>query len=166
MSHADLLIRPDLGRKAYRLRCAFTVPAFTVRPGASPTECVTRRNVYDEAVKRSAVKVAEKFVVDMGLQGWEIEEKHGFQISGPHTVTPIRSIPKRSRQEHWQLPAEKALSILYFGGKIPRLGPDPGYVTAVAPLNESEDWEYRIAAVFSRPTLVFEYDETQKDESA
>jgi hypothetical protein len=141
MAHTLNLIRPDLGKKAYRLRCAFTMPAY---PRA-------------DFLAKAKVEAAELFVEDMAKQGFAYRDEHGFRMSGPYVPTKVGSIPKRHEQERWHQASRDMLPSL-LNGNPPRVK-DPGYVFAPLTLQTSDLWEYRLAGVFVHDTIVVEYPE-------
>ena len=139
----SLIFRPDRGRKGYRLRCRFAVPAF-------PNE---------HFLEKAKFVAAEQFVKDMETQGWDYLDAHGFRMTGPYGV-PIKQpeLPRRSQQEQWQVKARQAQGAVQAGARL-LVPPSLGGVATVPSLNEAESWEYELAGVFVRKTIVFEYDE-------
>ena len=67
MTYANLLIRPDLGYKAYRLHCRFTICAF-------PTK---------GQLEGGKLEAGYRFIEDMDKQGYEYIDSHGVKMSGP-----------------------------------------------------------------------------------
>ena len=137
----ELLTRPSLDRKAYRLKCRFKI---------SPYPKVERLN-------REKVRVAEMFVSDMGKQGWAYVSKHGFTMKGPFSfVAPTTLHTPRA------LSAKDMLSGVMNGR---RFRDDGGSVASLMPaLNMTEWWEYELAGVFSRPQLMTEYPDLHEEE--
>ena len=138
--YAEILIRPDRGSKAYSLHCRFSVDAF-------PTQGHLEQAKY---------VAAEKWVADMEKQGWEYLDKHGIEMHGPMASTPIGAgLPSVASQE--RLRAKDAVYPVSQGARL--LAGAPGWVSTVPTLSNSEKWDYDLAAVFVRKTLVFEYNE-------
>ena len=138
MGYANLLLRPDLGKKAYRLRCRFTVPAFP------------RKDWLDKA----KVTAAEAFVRDMAKQGFEYVDKYGFEMTGPFAPLVRGSLPKRHEQERWHQSSREMLPGL-MRGVAPRAS-GGGYVSVVPSLNETEQWDYELKGVFVHKTILVE----------
>src|SRR3972149_2404234 len=136
----ELLLRPDLGKRAYRLRCRFRI-------GQKP-----RRDFLEKA-KYAA---AEKFVADMRRQGWEYVERYGFSMTGPFPSLDPIAIPKRVR-----VPSAHEMLAGVRQGNPYRAEPVYG-VQSVPLLSESDDWQYELAGVFVHKTILTEY--TDPDE--
>ena len=145
----ELLLRPDLGKRAYRLRCRFTVGA-----GISPDKLETAK-----------MKTAELFVQDMRKQGWEYDPNRlearlrGFTLKGPFSTTPITGAP--SRLERVRFDAKRDLSRVLAGDNM-RL-PDIDYAITVPLLDESDTWEYEISAIFIRNTILTEVPDSHEE---
>ena len=135
MHNLQLLLRPDLGKKAYRLRCRFRIGAF---PKA-------------EFLQKAKIKAAERFVDDMHVRGFEYLDAHGFVMKGPFTPWPepitIRRPPR--------LTARQMLPMLMQGKKFRAEETTLG--TNVLPLSEYEYWEYELAGVFVHRTILVEH---------
>ena len=138
-----LLVRPDMGRKAYRLRCRFKVSAF-------PSQ---------DLLEKSKYKVAELFVESLAKQGWEYLDKHGFKMTGPFAPLVIVNLPKKHQQAQWHMKSSEMLEKhMNHGGSLsasPRSSPT-SYVSDVPPLAECEEWEFELAGVFVHKTLLAE----------
>lgn len=146
-----LLLRPDLGKKAYRLRCRFCIGAF-------PSEGSL------EKAKRVA---AEAFVTDMAKQGWSYLDHYGFKMTGPYPAIEVVQLPKRSQQERWHLRSADMMSAVTMGTRIGRIAQDGGYAKPVPLLAESDRWEFELAAVFAHETILTEYpDEHEENQHA
>ena len=134
MPYPELLLRPDLGKRAYRLRCRFAIDAFP-------------REWFLEKAKYAA---AQRFVEDMAKQGWEHIQKFGFQMKGPFSALTVPFLPKRALQEKWHFNARYPMP-----RRISSEGA-PAYVGTVPLLGESEKWEYELAGVFIHKTILTE----------
>ena len=135
-----LLFRPDLGKKAYRLKCRFVIEAF-------PTQ---------DWLDKKKIETAERFVSDMKKQGWEydpnkiVPSERGFKLRGPFQATPVMVLPKAPRI----IPNHEALARVKAGDLMRDTGED--YAVTVPILSESAQWEYEISAVFIRSTILVE----------
>ncbi len=143
----ELLIRPDLDMKAYRLRCRFTVGAF-------PCEG------WLEKAKRAA---AEMFVSDMAKQGWCYLDRYGFKMTGPYPAVEVIHLPKRSQQERWHVPSAEIVSAVAAGRGIGQITQDGGYARPVPLLAESDRWDFELAAVFAHETILTEYPDKHEE---
>src|SRR5437762_10228218 len=91
----DLLLRPELTKKAYRMKCRFTTPVMAL----------TEENLYK--LKAMKDKVAEEFIRDMELQGWEWDNniiepsQRGFTLKGPFSYVPITGAPTKAEQQRF-----------------------------------------------------------------
>lgn len=133
-----LLVRPDMERKAYRLRCRFKVNAF-------PSEDLLTKSKY---------KVAEMFVEALAKQGWEYLDKHGFKMTGPFAPLEIVNLPKRHQQAQWHMKSSELIRHLNQGEKVRAKAET--YTSNVPPLAECEEWEFELAGVFVHKTLLAE----------
>ena len=133
-----LLVRPDMGRKAYRLRCRFKVSAF-------PSQ---------DLLEKSKYKVAELFVESLAKQGWEYLDKHGFKMTGPFAPLVIVNLPKKHQQEQWHMKSSEVLANASFYQRLSTK--ETSYVSSVMPLTECEEWEFELAGVFVHKTLLAE----------
>ena len=143
MNVPTLLLRPDLGKKAYRLRCRFSTPAY---PKAA----------WLEEAKYTA---AEQFVKDLAKQGFQYLDRHGFQMTGPFPKLNISStLPRHS----WQYSAREALARMQAGLPV---GDRHGrsHVSAVSPLDASEEWDYELAGVFIHNTILTEMPDAHEE---
>lgn len=139
MDSLTLLLRPDLGRKAYRLRCRFAV-------NADP-----QPDLFDKA----SFRAAEMFIRDMKKQGWEYLDKHGFKVSGPYVPLNPISLPKRHQQAQWNTPSKDLLPRIQAGQRFDRAS-DPSYVSAVPSMAALDTWEFELAGVFVHKTILTE----------
>lgn len=135
----ELLLRPDLGKKAYRLKCRFLI-------GAYPSE---------RTLEKAKFHAADLFIQDLAKQGWENVSKHGFKMSGPFAAVQVINLPKRSQQERWHTPSKDMIAAVSAGYKPPPPPPE-SYVQTVPDVAESEDWEFELAGVFVHSTIMTE----------
>lgn len=138
MHSLELLLRPDLGKKAYRLRCRFVI-------GAYPSEWT---------LEKAKFHAADLFVKDMAKQGWENVSKHGFKMSGPFAPVQVVNLPKASQQEQWHTPSKDMIAAITAGYRPPP--PAPNYVQTVPDVAECDDWEFELAGVFVHPAIMTE----------
>lgn len=134
MSYANLLLRPDLGKKAYRLHCRFKI-------GAHPSERIL------EKAKNIA---AERFIDDLKMRGWHYASKYGFNIKGPFPYIEPMRLEKPIR-----LTAQQMLPRLLQGERF--RSQMPTGVRMVLPLEENEYWEYELTGVFVHNTILVEH---------
>lgn len=134
MNAPQLLLKPDLGYKAYRLRCKFTI-------GADPRP---------EFLQKAKYAAAEQFREDMHKQGWEYVERYGFHMTGPRPAMSARPVAKRMRVPS----AREMLPHVAQGARF--LAPEAYGVQNVPLIGESEDWEYEIAGIFVHKTILVE----------
>lgn len=142
MKAPTLILKPDVPKKAYRLKCRFTVES----------------GVQVEQLDRIKVKVAEQFVEDLGKQGWIYDPnklhpaERGFRLSGPFSkVTPL-GLPSKSEIRRFS--AKDALAGIQTGNKF--RSKEFNYVSTVLGLDETDKWEYELSAVFIRPRILTE----------
>lgn len=133
--------RPDLGKKAYRLHCKFSI-------GNHPRP---------EFLKKATYAAADRFVVDMHKQGWEYVEKFGWDRTGPFPAMRAVALPKRVR-----VPSAREMLAGVKQGNPYRAQAFYG-VQSVPLINESEDWEYRLAGVFVHKTILTEYPDRHEE---
>jgi len=136
----EVIIRPERGKKAYRLRCRFRVEAH-------PSE---------RWLEKAKYRAAEEFVRDMAKQGWEYLSKHGFKMTGPYPAIETVRLPKASQQPQWHIPSRDMLEAIQAGY---RLNPPPdegGYAKTVPLIDETDKWEYELAGVFLREKILSE----------
>lgn len=139
MPSLELLLRPDLGKKAYRLKCRFLI-------GAYPSE---------RTLEKAKFHAADLFIRDMAKQGFENVSRHGFKMSGPFAAVQVVNLPKRSQQEQWHTPSKDMIAAIH-QGYTPTLPTPPSYVQTVPPVAESDDWEFELSGVFVHPTIMTE----------
>lgn len=142
----ELILRPDRGKMAYRLKCRFALAAY-------PSE---------RALEKAKFAAAEQFVRDMAKQGWQHLEKHGFKMAGPFPALVAATLPPRSQQEQWHVASAKAQAAARLGAHPGRLS-GSGYASIVPPVAESERWEFELAGVFVRETLRVEYPDEHEE---
>lgn len=135
----EILVRPNRETKAYRLRCRFSIVAFP-KP---------------RFLERAKFEAAEEFVSDMAKQGWTYVSKFGFKMTGPFPKTVTVTLPKRSQQDRWHIPSAEMIRAVRAGYTIDR-PPPVDYVSTVPLITETDEWEYELAGVFTRPELLTE----------
>lgn len=133
-----LLVRPDIGHRAYRLRCRFRV-------GAYPTQ---------DWLDKAKYTAAEQFVADLAKQGWTYLDKHGFKMSGPFVPVEIVNLPTRHQQAQWHMKSSEMLNKLGTGQQF--RAASASYASIVPPVAECEYWEFELAGVFVHQTLLTE----------
>ena len=149
MSLPEVLIKPDLGKKAYRLKCRFTLPAYPM----------------PDWIEKAKWKAAEMFVADMAKQGWEYDPNRlslnvrGFRITGPYSKTPIMVLP--TSIERQRLVAHRDLFRVRAGDRMRDKGSD--YAKVLPMIEESDQWEYEISAVFIRNVILVETPDTHEE---
>ena len=137
----QIIAKPSLDRKAYRLRCRFKVEAYP-RPSR---------------LDLAKVRMAERFVTDMHQQGWEYVERFGFKMAGPFpTVEPVTIHRPRT------LTAREMMAGVLAGKPFRDEGVD--YAKPVLGLDVQESWEYELAGVFARAQLLTEYPDLHEEE--
>jgi len=134
----EVLVRPDRGKKAYRLRCRFTVEAFP----------------NPDFLERAKFRAAETFVEDMRKQGWEYLNSYGFKMTGPFPAIEVVNLPSRSLQPRWHQPSQEVLQRI-MAGQVVRTN-DTSYASDVPSLGACEKWEYELAGVFAHETILTE----------
>ena len=132
-----LLLRSDLGKRPYRLRCRFKI-------GDHPRL---------EQVQKASAKAAEQFVKDMHVQGWEFVPKYGFDMRGPFPALKVIPLPKAPPQ----LTARQMAPLVAAGHKF-RAAPLEG-VQSVPLLGETDGWEYELRGVFTHKTILTELED-------
>ncbi len=146
----ELLVRPDLGKRGYRLKCRFTVEAYT-RP---------------EAVNKLKFKVAELWVQDMYKQGFDYDpnvlpmDERGFKLVGPFVSTPITGLPKTS--DIRPMSGREALRRVLTGDPLRDTGKN--FVANLPAIHETDKWEYEISAVFVHTTLMAEIPDSHEED--
>lgn len=149
MSIPEILIRPDLGKKAYRLKCRFTVDA----------------HISPERFEKLKFEVAEAWVEDMKLQGWEYDpnriekSQRGFNLSGPFYITPVTGLPKF--HERRKMTSKEMLPMVAQGRRVFDEGRD--WAVPVTPLNQSDKWDWEISAVFIHETILTEIPDAHEE---
>lgn len=147
----ELLLRPEVEKKPYRLKCRFSIDAYP-RP---------------EWVEKYKLQVAEQFVNDMERQGWEYDpnvlpvSERGFRLRGPFTTTPLTGLP--SHVDRVRMSAAAMLPGVRAGNPYRDSGHD--YAATVDPIDSTERWEYEISAVFIRPQIFTEIPDPHEERS-
>lgn len=137
----ELILKPDLGRKAYRLRCVFRLPA-------GPPARILEKAKY---------AAADRFIRDMRVQGWEYVDEHGFRMRGPYPYIPTMNL----KVPH-QLNAREMLQFIRQGRPLPAIEAPP--VLTLLPLVMHEYWEYELAGVFLHKTILMEIPDKGEEE--
>ncbi len=141
MTTLQIIAKPSLDRKAYRLKCRFKVEPYPKR----------------ERLKREKVRVAEMFVADMDKQGWKYIPQHGFTMKGPFSfVAPTTLHTPRA------LSAREMLPMVMNGGRFRDNG--GSVAKPVLALSMTEYWEFELTGVFSRPQIMTEYPDLNEEE--
>lgn len=136
----ELLLRPDLGKKAYRLKCRFVIGAF-------PSE---------RTLELAKYHAADLFVRDMAKQGWQYLDEHGFKMTGPFPAVEVISLPSRSQQQRWHTPSSELFAAIQAGYRPDRLVRNGSHAKSVPLITETDDWEFELAGVFVHETLLAE----------
>ena len=142
----ELLLRLDLGKRAYRLKCRFVIGAF-------PSE---------RTLEKAKVHAAELFIADMAKQGWQYVSSHGFTMKGPFPATTTVILPKRSEMERWNTPSRELLPAVQSGYRA-RTGVDGGYARPVPLITETDAWEFELAGVFTHETILTEVPDAHEE---
>ena len=140
MSSPILLLRPELGRKPYRLRCRFMIEAFPSR----------------ESLDRAKIKAAELFIRAMKVREWEYVSRYGITLN-PKPFIPIAAM---NLDRPISLTARQMLPGVIRGNKY--RAPVPSGVFTPPPLQESEAWEFELSAVFTHGTILTELADEEK----
>lgn len=139
MPGANLLIRPDLGRRLYCLFYRVKVPA----------------TANGETVKAAKARGLERMICQLAKQGWEFVAADPVPESGPYPVTPRKGFGKRPTIPKRQL-----------GRPSARFAPADDYTWRISTLPQfdrhtarflTDQVEWEFAATFHRPTMVTEY---------
>lgn len=137
----QIAVKPTLDNRPYRLRCRFKIEPYP------------RLDRLD----KEKVRVAERFVRDMKLQGWEYDNRHGFKMSGPFPMIEPTTI-----RVPLSLSAREMLPRLVQGERFLDLGVDTA--KPMPQLNSSEWWEYELAGVFIRLAILTERPDAHEEE--
>ena len=131
MKSVQVVIKPSLDKKPYRLRCRFKSDPYPLQ----------------SRLDREKVTIAERFVRDMKAQGWVYDDRFGFRMTGPYPVTvPVTIHVPRMPSARGMLPyVAQGARFLDQGGTVAGIMPK---------LATSEYWEYELSAVFVRAVLV------------
>ena len=144
---AELLLRPDLGKRAYRLKCRFVTGSF-------PSERTLEKAKYE---------AADLFVSDMAKRGWQYMAEHGFKMRGPFPATEIISLPKPS-DARWHIPSRELLPAVSQGYNG-RAAIDGGYARNVPLITETDSWEFELAGVFIHDTIMTEVPDPHEEKT-
>jgi len=140
---------PDLGKRPYRLKCRFRVPA-----GSGP-----------DFLEKAKYAAAEQFIADMKVKGWEYiggssrlpPEARGFRLTfkGAHVEVRGLSKPKRLPSSREMLPA------IMQGARF--LPDERSDVVTVPHYTETEYLDWELAGVFLRNTLLMEVPDAHEE---
>lgn len=130
----SLLLRPDLGKKAYKMRSRFRIEAEHTR----------------EQLNRARNVALNDFIVAMGKRDWQYVSKYLPRITGPYSYIQPSEQAKPQR-----ISAKQMLPGVLQGNKY-RESPDTLGVFSPDPVDATEWVEYEISAFFVHPTLVLE----------
>ncbi|KKN62516.1 hypothetical protein LCGC14_0511320 [marine sediment metagenome] len=136
----ELILRPDLGKRAYRLKCRFVIGAF-------PSE---------RALEKGKYEAADLFVRDMAKQDFEYVDHYGFKMSGPFPATETVNLPSPSQQEQWHAPSKDMIAAIHAGYQPERLAANGGYAKPVPLITETDAWEFELSGVFVHETILTE----------
>lgn len=141
MKSVGVMLRPFLPKRPYRLRCRFKIEPIPSR----------------ERLDREKVRVAERFVRDMQKQGWVYDNRFGFRMRGPFppiepTTIHIARMPS----------AKQMLPYVAQGARFLDKGGTQAGLMPVLP--ESNYWEYELAGVFVRDTVLVEQPDPHEEE--
>ena len=128
-----ILLRKDLGRRPYKMRCRFEIEADHTR-----------------GQLEKARKVAlNKFIADIGKRGWEYVERIQPRITGPYpNVQPGSSLPKPQR-----VSAKRMLPEIMQGNKF-RGDTRVDGIQSPEPIDATEWVQYEIEAYFVHDTIL------------
>lgn len=148
---AQLLIRSSRDKKAYRLKCRFKI-----EPAPSPVRDAMAHMRWMSRLETEKVRVAEMFVRDLKVEGWENLPGYGFRMRGPMPhIEPVEiHMPPR-------LSANEMLPQVAQGARCLDKGED--YAKPVPTLAMSEWWEFEISGVFAREEILTEYPDPHEE---
>ena len=127
----SLLLKPDLDKKAYRMKCRFVI-----EPYPAP-----------DSLKEGALKAHDWFVTDMAKEGWTYVSGERPRLRGPFPQV----VPMTIHRPH--IPSSSEMFLAVMQGARFRAGAET-IAKTVLPLSQSEYWEYELALVFYRNPLV------------
>ena len=125
---------PDLGKRAYRLRCQITVG----------------NGVHGAELRQAVRGCLEHFVKGMHLEGFEWLSRYGWRPEG----MPVPHIEPREIRIPPRLTAKQMLPAVKQGARF--LAKDETIAWAVPSLEESIRWDYIVSGVFVHDTLVID----------
>ena len=139
MPGANLLIRPELGRRLYVMYYRVRCPA-------------TARGEQVERAKRWAL---ERTIANLAKQGWEFVAPDPVPESGPYPVVPVKGFGKRPNVPK-RKPGQPSARLAPHDDYTWRISTLPQITRATARLlTDQVEWEF--AATFHRKTMVTEY---------
>lgn len=141
----EVLVRPDRGYRAYKLKCRFAVEA---RPNP-------------RFLEKAKYVAAEAFVRHMAMQGWTYLDKYGFKMTGPYPTVQSVVLPKHSQQGRWHEPSAEIMAAVEAGARY--RAPRNGLVSTVPLLGETDKWDYELVGVFVRKTIMAEVPDSHEE---
>lgn len=78
-----IIAAPEREKKAYRLRCVFTVPS----------------GAHGRRLEMAKLDAGRRFIRDMALQGREWRSEYGYQLEGPFPHVETLALPSKSMQQ-------------------------------------------------------------------
>ncbi len=136
----ELILRPDLGKKPYRLKCRFVIGAY---PSA-------------RALEKGKFEAADLFVRDMAKQDFDYVDHYGFKMSGPFPAVETVTLPSASQQERWHTPSAEMITAIRAGYQPEQLARNGGYAKSVPLISETDAWEFELSGVFVHDTILTE----------
>ena len=130
MNGLTLILPPDLGRRAFRLKCRFVIEPRPTR----------------ESLRSGALRAMELFVADAAKQGWRHVTGEAPRLSGPFSPTKTTTVRRRPS------PSSREMLPFVTQGNRFRAGEET-VAQRVIPLAESDRWEYELALVFTRDAI-------------
>jgi len=76
-------VAPDVIKRPYRLRCAFTVASGTT----------------GRALELAKLEAGGRFIKDMALRGYEWASSYGYKLEGPTPHMDVFSLPGKAAQQ-------------------------------------------------------------------
>ena len=139
-----LILHRDLGKRAYRMKCRFTIEAHPTR----------------ESLRQGALKAMEMFVKDMAKmkEKWQYLPEHRPQRNGP--FTPV--VPMTIRRA--RAPTAREMQYAVAEGARFLAGAET-LAQTVTPLDENESWEYELGLVFVTDTIRFEVPDRHEEKA-
>lgn len=149
---AQLIIRADPGKRAYRLRCRFVIDAAPAQPYF--------RQAWERELEKAKYETAERFVRDMAKKGWEYLGRYPWRFRGPFPVMPIVTLPRRS-QSRWHIPSRELLAAVQAGYRP--VEHTDAVIRDIPVLSHSDRCEYELSAVFIHKTILVEVPDREEE---